>query len=673
VGATDVVNYNWDAEENIWVKNAVAGSGATNTDALPEGTANLYFTTARVLSTLLSGLSLLTGGAIVSTDSVLVALGKLQKQISDNLTAIGLKQNTLVSGNNIKTINGTSILGSGNLVVASSNNNFVLKYFKNYFTDSNGFTATGFTPTFSDGKMRFTGAAGDFSKYITINNSKNTDENLEIEVVFKVVVVGYGVSVGRKSINSWYSASAICHLDIQSSILKIWDGQGTGAGNTISSKTIPTINANDIVKLKYTQLANNIVLTYSNLTQGTSYQLSILGNLSTTKNFKIPNSSEICVFNNSGTNDIISIKHNSFSNYSPDILCVGDSKTVGYSAKSNSLRWGNNINSLGTVIVNAGDGDRTVETVQTIDNTKLIKAKYAILCIGRNDLGSGVSSATWQANYQNIVTQLQGQGTTVFHLLPIPETTLADQSVLKNWIISTYGSGVSIDPSVGWSNATMLSSDGVHPNEVGHAYIARKIIDSGLITPSSPVAFFPKNNEIESVGSGGPVNSTNYIPYSDGSTLQSSTIYRASLGRYGQGTASPYNYGAGWETYEIAGANYGLMSVGKIGGAYRFYISSDGNSAFIGGNNSGVYKTNIHLRNNGALLIATEDNAYAEANYSPSAKLQLDTTTQGFLPPRMTNAHRIAIISPAIGLMVYCTDTTEGLYVYKSTGWTFII
>ena len=56
-----------------------------------------------------------------------------------------------------------------------------------------------------------------------------------------------------------------------------------------------------------------------------------------------------------------------------------------------------------------------------------------------------------------------------------------------------------------------------------------------------------------------------------------------------------------------------------------------------------------------------------------SACLQADSTTQGFLPPRMTNAERAAITTPAIGLMVYCTDATEGLYVYKSTGWTFVI
>lgn len=115
VGATDVINYSWDAEENIWVAGGGTG-GAANTDALPEGSTNLYHTTARVLATLLTGISFATGGAIVSTDSVLAAFGKIQKQITDALTAIGLKQDTLVSGTNIKTLDGDSLLGSGNLL-----------------------------------------------------------------------------------------------------------------------------------------------------------------------------------------------------------------------------------------------------------------------------------------------------------------------------------------------------------------------------------------------------------------------------------------------------------------------------------------------------------------------------------------------------------------------------
>jgi hypothetical protein len=39
-----------------------------------------------------------------------------------------------------------------------------------------------------------------------------------------------------------------------------------------------------------------------------------------------------------------------------------------------------------------------------------------------------------------------------------------------------------------------------------------------------------------------------------------------------------------------------------------------------------------------------------------SARLQADSTTKGFLPPRMTTAQKNAIGSPAEGLVVYDTD-----------------
>lgn len=99
---------------------AAGATANANTDSLSEGSTNLYFTMARVLATALSGLSLATGGAITSADTVLVAFGKLQKQITDLTTTVNGKQDTLVSATNIKTINGASVLGSGDLTVSGS-------------------------------------------------------------------------------------------------------------------------------------------------------------------------------------------------------------------------------------------------------------------------------------------------------------------------------------------------------------------------------------------------------------------------------------------------------------------------------------------------------------------------------------------------------------------------
>jgi len=55
-----------------------------------------------------------------------------------------------------------------------------------------------------------------------------------------------------------------------------------------------------------------------------------------------------------------------------------------------------------------------------------------------------------------------------------------------------------------------------------------------------------------------------------------------------------------------------------------------------------------------------------------SAILELVSTTQGFLPSRMTETERTNI-NPAVGLIVYQTDASEGLWIYKSGGWVQII
>ena len=57
---------------------------------------------------------------------------------------------------------------------------------------------------------------------------------------------------------------------------------------------------------------------------------------------------------------------------------------------------------------------------------------------------------------------------------------------------------------------------------------------------------------------------------------------------------------------------------------------------------------------------------------SSSAILEASSTTQGFLPPRMTSIQRDNITSPAQGLLIYCTncDTNGSIQVYNGTSWS---
>ena len=55
-------------------------------------------------------------------------------------------------------------------------------------------------------------------------------------------------------------------------------------------------------------------------------------------------------------------------------------------------------------------------------------------------------------------------------------------------------------------------------------------------------------------------------------------------------------------------------------------------------------------------------------NPNNSAKLEVSSTTQGFLPPRMNTTQRDAINNPATGLIIFNT-TTNGLEIKTNSGW----
>jgi hypothetical protein len=62
------------------------------------------------------------------------------------------------------------------------------------------------------------------------------------------------------------------------------------------------------------------------------------------------------------------------------------------------------------------------------------------------------------------------------------------------------------------------------------------------------------------------------------------------------------------------------------------------------------------------------------SNPNTAAIIEIASTSQGVLFPRMTISQRNAITSPPVGLILFVTDgDNEGLYIYKTSGWVQII
>ena len=65
------------------------------------------------------------------------------------------------------------------------------------------------------------------------------------------------------------------------------------------------------------------------------------------------------------------------------------------------------------------------------------------------------------------------------------------------------------------------------------------------------------------------------------------------------------------------------------------------------------------------------------ANINPSAQLEVNSTTKGFLPPRMTASQRnlITVNAASAGLTIWCTNcgTSGELQVYNGTTWTNMV
>ena len=114
-----------------------------------------------------------------------------------------------------------------------------------------------------------------------------------------------------------------------------------------------------------------------------------------------------------------------------------------------------------------------------------------------------------------------------------------------------------------------------------------------------------------------------------------------------------------------------------IGGNIGFIFDNDTQGTPPAGS---AYKINQYKFSTSEVAFITGEGSFSGLGFGTfgtltadaSAILQANSTTKGFLPPRMTSTQRGAISTPAVGLLVYQTDGTEGTYEYTSGGWRII-
>jgi hypothetical protein len=202
--------------------------------------------------------------------------------------------------------------------------------------------------------------------------------------------------------------------------------------------------------------------------------------------------------------------------------------------------------------------------------------------------------------------------------------------------------------------------DGSANQRVGILYVNAESVAGSTITPQ--MAF--------GLGTSAGTNTYKMVIKNDGNITIGNDLNTlgARLGIKGSGSTSA--------TTSLLVQNSAGTQIFKVSDDASFTFAGGGTADFQGNvslrgiNDSGNAALNLRFIVTGATKSFLINADYSNTN-APSAMLEVQSTTKGFLPPRMTNAQKNAIASPAEGLIVHDT-TNNGVAYYDGTTWGYL-
>lgn len=383
-------------------------------------------------------------------------------------------------------------------------------YSSDNFVNLNDFTQNSVTASTSGGKILLSGGSGTYTKTLDLKDTSClTYDKRTIRFIVTSTPSGttYGIGFGKRSVNANGLFHSLATIDLSngatSGALRLIGGS---ANTQLAISTNGTIALNDTILLTVERIKDTVKASYYNKTQGIAKSVSYTYDLTSSATVFLPNTGVTSIFTLGGTQSVDSIAVSSKEIKNATLMIQGNSKAVAYFAGNYTDVFGVKIGSVyPTTIIHAGGSDKVSDMLSTWPEIKALAPKNILLAdIMSNSQRFGVSSATYQAEYQRLVDSCERYGIKVYHGSPMYETSI-NLSGQRSFVNGTYSIDRRFDfwSPLAYAPSRFLSADGVHPNAAGNDTLATVFINEQKI-------FGAVNSS--SAGGGGFSGTTNYVP-----------------------------------------------------------------------------------------------------------------------------------------------------------------
>lgn len=340
-------------------------------------------------------------------------------------------------------------------------------------------------------RLDFSGSFNNFVKHLQFSKSDNPHHHTMLEKWTQRLVVntpasltgafGFGVGIRSTSTYSGNDFHVIGRWAWDENNVYFYQDDVIGGTQVIKSTGF-TVVANTTYIVYMTRNKNTYTYVVKDATDTTTHFTCTYNTMLTTtagvNNFGA-NAGRFCLWNFQGNFWISDWTITSTSQKNIDVACIGASNEAGRYAGAEATRYCEQaFTTLGLSFeILAGSGDRGTEVLLYLDEVIELNPTKVYLNIGSNDVASGQSSGTWQANLDSIISTLEGAGITVVLGTPVARNSN------NLTIVQTYMNGLGkqvidifeLTRSGTNLNGTYNIGDDTHMNATGNNVCADEV------------------------------------------------------------------------------------------------------------------------------------------------------------------------------------------------------